>query len=154
MLPVLPVEIVRLIYEFDPTFRCLYSTIIQELVYTETVETTTGCTTRIYPHTRHHLHYYRYRLVNDCYYDPQGRLHGPHKTNHWHTGHLQRLQVFHHGELLMTCCFFEDGKSLFSVTYYQNHRRYGPYISFHRDGRVRETCWFLKDKRQSWIGEP
>ena len=158
-----PVEIIRLIFEYDPTYRQLYSQIVQEQFHY-----LGDGPYRINPHTGHRQlfnskgelewegnfrkgyyegplrSYFHQQLLREGYYH-QGRLHGPY-CEYYKNGQLLVEKFYVEGlqEGFMNH-YFENG-NLFQKCFYQQGKRHGPFLLFGRDGVLREVRLYKRDK--------
>jgi len=161
----LPSEIIQRIYEFDPTYRSIYSHAIKAFQYTLSDDGRT----RINHTTGHHQHFHNNRLYMEYYmkhyelhgqyiiYDHNnriflqcwyihGHLDGLWETFHTLTGAIKSQKMYKNNRIVSSHNYYDDG-TLFSITSYKNGKRDGLYISYNKDGTIREECYYKNDKK-------
>jgi antitoxin component YwqK of YwqJK toxin-antitoxin module len=161
----LPPEIIRLIYEFDPTYRSIYSHVIRSFEYAVLDKGRT----RVNHATGHHQHLHNNRIYME-YYMKHSQLHGPYiiydhnnhvflrcrythghldglwETFHSFTGAIKTQKMYNNNRIVSSNNFYDDG-TLFSTTSYKNGKRHGLYVAYHKDGTIREECYYRNDKK-------
>jgi antitoxin component YwqK of YwqJK toxin-antitoxin module len=159
----LPVEIIRLILEYDPTYWKLYSQIVRKRFQYVDVGPY-----RLNVHTGHRQFYnekgelewestffqgyyegpersyFHQQLRTEKYYQ-KSQLHGPLREYNKH-GQLLVEKYFVRGlqEGFMNH-YFENG-NLFQKCFFQRGKRHGPFLQFGKDGGLREVRVYKKGK--------
>jgi len=122
--------------------------------------------------TGHYQYKVRDMVVIDCYRNKKGKVHGEYKTfttegtlimscsyrdgvlhgikeeYHVFTHPPQRKSVslYENGIILSATHFFDNGH-IFRIVHYKEGKRHGPYIMYHKDGRVREQGEYNQNKK-------
>jgi antitoxin component YwqK of YwqJK toxin-antitoxin module len=161
----LPYEIIQRIYEFDPTYRSIYSDVVKAFEY---VVLDNG-RRRVNYTTGHYQIFHNDQLSMEYYVNKNSELHGPYtiynnhgiylkcqyihgsingvlETFHSFTGAIKSRKMFKNNCILSSHNYYDDG-TLFSITFYKNGKRDGLYISYNKDGTIREECVYKNDKK-------
>jgi len=161
----LPLEIQRHIWEWDPTWRTVFSNILKEFEWHSDVITISRYN-RFNPATGILQSYRDDRLFLECRLK-KGVRHGPCqiwfpngtpclKSNYQHGfrygieteyfyfgGGIKSINTYEKGTIIHALRYFDNGH-LFSETHYSEGKKNGLYKSYHRDGTHKET-WLYKN---------
>lgn len=116
----LPIELMRLVYEFDPTYHPVYRNAIKAFDYVCEYDNTR----RYNPATGHHQYFFNNRLSSECYYNKKHQLHGPYTTYSTSTGNILLKYNYKEGKLHGPCEEFHYLTGLRRILYtYENGER-------------------------------
>jgi antitoxin component YwqK of YwqJK toxin-antitoxin module len=111
-------------------------------------------------------------VVIDCYRNTKGKMHGEYKTFttegtlimncSYHDGVLHGVKedyhvfthppqrksaiLYEHGMMLSAIHYFDNGNIYYTLKYKEG-KRHGPYIMYHKDGRIREQGEYNQNKK-------
>jgi len=160
----LPIEIIRLIYEYDSTFSEIYSNAIKKFDYTYTERHVFN------KWTGHHkyflengylvrefhinnqgnyigkvISYYMNRIWQSSSYN-NGILHGERVEYHLN-GVFKTKLLYENGKMVSTSVirYFDNG-NCFSITNYENGKRHGICKMFNKDSTFKSIHYYKRDK--------
>ena len=160
----LPLEIIQLIYEFDPTFYKIYSNVIKKFDYTYTERHVFNKWTGHYKYFfengylgrefyinnqgNYHgkvIRYYCNRIWQSSSYN-NGILHGECVEYHLN-GVFKTKLLYENGKMVSTSVirYFDNG-NCFSITNYENGKRHGICKMFNKDSTFRSIHYYKRDK--------
>lgn len=159
----LPQDIVQLIYEYDPTFKQIYSKCIQKFDYKYDDHIAKNKWTQ-------HVKYYKNgNLDREFYVDEQGNYHGKLviyynknilQISEYKNGFLDGfMEEYHLNGVFKVRMLYKNGKmispvlsryfdngNLFSETHYKDGKRNGICRIHHRDGSLKSIHFYKNDK--------
>ena len=151
MLYSLPHDILSRVYEYDPTFRDMYTALVRDAFHYTIDYYSDGSWRRCKQkdgllHGRFQKYARGDRLILDCHYKDNAP-HGPFRKYHFFTGKLYIECSYTDGVMDgFSQNFYEDGR-LHYECWYVNGKKHGPYRSLHKNGRTRVECFFIHDKK-------
>ena len=128
----LPAEIMCYIYEFDPTYRNLYSMIIKSMIRTS-------------------LYHSNGNLYREFQYNLNYQFHGKSRSYHYNGKLMNFLSLknekYINGLLNGPYFSYFDNGNIFCVTTFVNGKKNGDCTFYHKNGNLREQCIYKCGKK-------
>lgn len=96
-------------------------------------------------HGPYTIYDYNNQVFLQCRYS-HGHLDGLWETFHTLTGYIKSQKMYKNNRIVSSHNYYDDG-ALFSITLYKNGKRDGIYVSYNKDGTIREECYYRNNKK-------